>query len=200
MGERNGGGGGRGREVGGGLEKEGMKERGRGCMFTVSFHAVPVVHEATIGLPSKRIMQPLALSNKAVIDSVIDITLTLEMTCELDVCLAFNFPTYILTNFDRYPATRLFVSLLVCSFVYFTFSLIWEPTPQWGTAEAEIKNPPVENPQLEGSPFKPEQIRISPCMLRLLPGISSLLISTLSVHSSAFCPKPLPSFSCVNCG
>ena len=28
-------------------------------------------------------------------------------------------------------------------------------------------------------------------MLRLLPGISSLLISTLPVHSPAFLPKPL---------
>ena len=30
--------------------------------------------------------------------------------------------------------------------------------------------------------------------------ISSLLISALSVHSPAFFPKPLPSFSCVSCG
>ena len=34
-------------------------------------------------------------------------------------------------------------------------------------------------------------------VLRLLPGISSLLISTLPVHSPAFFPKPLPIFSCV---
>ena len=32
------------------------------------------------------------------------------------------------------------------------------------------------------------------CVLRLLPGISSLLISTLPVHSPAFFPKPLPIF------
>ena len=31
-------------------------------------------------------------------------------------------------------------------------------------------------------------------MLRLLPEISSLLISLLSVHSPAFVPKPLPFF------
>ena len=36
---------------------------------------------------------------------------------------------------------------------------------------------------------------VQPCLLRLLPGISSLLISTLPVHSRAFFPKPLPSFS-----
>ena len=34
-------------------------------------------------------------------------------------------------------------------------------------------------------------------MLRLLPGISFLLILTLPVHSPAFFPKPLPIFSCV---
>ena len=37
-------------------------------------------------------------------------------------------------------------------------------------------------------------------MLRLLPGISFLLISTLLVHSPAFFPKPLPIFPCVCCG
>ena len=37
-------------------------------------------------------------------------------------------------------------------------------------------------------------------MLRLLPGISFVLISTLPVHSPAFFPKPLPSVSCVGCG
>ena len=66
---------------------------------------------------------------------------------------------------------------------------------QWVTADAEIKDPSVENPELKGSPFKAwSRSRISPCMLRLLPGISSLLISTLPVHSPAFSPKPLPSF------
>ena len=34
-------------------------------------------------------------------------------------------------------------------------------------------------------------------LLHLLPGSSSLLISTLPVHSPAFFPKPLPIFSCV---
>ena len=33
-----------------------------------------------------------------------------------------------------------------------------------------------------------------PYMLRLMPGISSSLISTLAVRSSTFFPKPLPIF------
>ena len=41
---------------------------------------------------------------------------------------------------------------------------------------------------------------ISPCMLRLLPGISFLLISTLPVHSPAYFFKTSPDFSCVGCG
>ena len=36
-------------------------------------------------------------------------------------------------------------------------------------------------------------------MLRLLPGISSLLISTLPVHSPAIFQIPFQSFSCVGC-
>ena len=43
-------------------------------------------------------------------------------------------------------------------------------------------------------------ISILPCMLRLLPEISFLLISTLPVYSSTFFPKHLLSFSCVGCG
>ena len=62
--------------------------------------------------------------------------------------------------------------------------------PQWGTADAEIKDLSVENPELKGSPFKSqEQVSIEPSML--LPGISFQLISTL-LHSPAFVPKPLP--------
>ena len=37
-------------------------------------------------------------------------------------------------------------------------------------------------------------------LVRLLLGISSLLISTLPVHSPAFFPKPLTIFSCVGFG
>ena len=37
-------------------------------------------------------------------------------------------------------------------------------------------------------------------VLVLLPGISTLLISTLPVHSPAIFPKPLPNFSCVGIG
>ena len=65
-------------------------------------------------------------------------------------------------------------------------------TPQWGAADAEIKVPSGENTELICSPL--------PYMLRSLPGISSLLISNLPVHSPAFFPKPLPIFSCVACG
>ena len=58
---------------------------------------------------------------------------------------------------------------------------------QWGTADAEIKDPSVENPDLKSSPFK--------AMLRLLQGIFSMLISTFQVHSPPFfqtSPKVFP--------
>ena len=74
-------------------------------------------------------------------------------------------------------------------------------TLQWGAADAEIKVPSVENTELKGSLFEAwSKSVLSPCMIRLLPGISSLLVSTLPVHSPAFFPKLLPSFSCVSFG
>ena len=62
--------------------------------------------------------------------------------------------------------------------------------PQLGAADAEI--PSDENTELKGAPIKAwSQL---PSMQCLLPGVSSLLISTLPVHSPAFFPKPLLSF------
>ena len=66
-------------------------------------------------------------------------------------------------------------------------------SPQWGTAYAEVKDPSVGNSELKVSPFK-AWVSIETCMLRVLPGISSLLISTLMVHSRAFFPKSLQVF------
>ena len=62
------------------------------------------------------------------------------------------------------------------------------PPPQRGAADVEIKVPSDENTELKRSPFKAWS------KLRLRPGISSLLISTLPVHSPAFFPKTSPDF------
>ena len=75
--------------------------------------------------------------------------------------------------------------------------------PQWGAADAQIKVPTGENTELKRSPFKAWSRLVyshTSYLLRLLPGISSLLISTLPVHSPAFFPKPLPIFPCVGFG
>ena len=58
-------------------------------------------------------------------------------------------------------------------------------SPQWGTADAELKSHLVRTQSLNA-------VSIELYLLRLLSGISSLLISTLPVHLSAFFPKPLP--------
>ena len=65
--------------------------------------------------------------------------------------------------------------------------------PQWGAADAEIKVPSGENTELGRSPFKAwgGSVYSHTC---LLPGFSSLLISTLPVHSSAFFSKTTPDF------
>ena len=61
----------------------------------------------------------------------------------------------------------------------------------------KLKSHLVRTQSLNVVPLKPG---VGQCVLRLLPGISSLLIFTLPVYSSAFFQKPLPIFSCVGCG
>ena len=81
-------------------------------------------------------------------------------------------------------------SLTVVAFITYC-----EHPPQWGAADAEIKVPSGENTELKHSPFKAWSRSVySHTRYVLLPGISSLLISTLLVHSPAFFPKPLPIF------
>ena len=80
--------------------------------------------------------------------------------------------------------------------------------PQWGAADAEIKVPSGENTELKRFPFKAwirsVYIAIHATLTATcqgsLPGISSLLNSTLPVHSPAFFPKPLPIFPVFSCG
>ena len=77
--------------------------------------------------------------------------------------------------------------------------------PQWGAADAEIEVSFGENTELKRSPFiawsrSVYLTQTQTYVLRLLLGISSLLISTLPVHSPAFFPKPLRIFSCVGFG
>ena len=64
------------------------------------------------------------------------------------------------------------------------------------TDHSEIKVPSVENTELKDSPFKAwsRSVYGHMYMLRLLPGISSLLIYTLLVQLPAFFPKHLPVF------
>ena len=63
--------------------------------------------------------------------------------------------------------------------------------PQWGAADVEIKVPFGENKELKVLPLKP-RVGQYIAIHATLPGISSLLICTLPVHSPAFVPKPLP--------
>ena len=112
---------------------------------------------------------------------------------------------------ELYCTTLLCTRLLHYTALYYTIhytllnysvqGFIVHYTPQWGAADAEIKVPSGENIELKRSPFIAwRQVSIQPYVLRLLPGISSLLISTLPVHSPAFFPKPLSIFSCVGFG
>ena len=74
---------------------------------------------------------------------------------------------------------------------------------QWGAVDAEIKVPSGENTELKRSPCKAwssQYIAIHATLTARDFFLSCLLISTLSVHSPAFFPKPLPIFPCVGCG
>ena len=68
--------------------------------------------------------------------------------------------------------------------------------PGGGAADAEIKVPAVENTELKGFPFKAWSRSVL-YMLRLLPGISSLLISTFRfIHLHFFQTSPDFFFRC----
>ena len=73
--------------------------------------------------------------------------------------------------------------------------------PQWGAADAEIKFPCGENTELKRSPFKAwsRSVYSHICYAYCQGFLSSLLISTLPVHSHTFFPKLLPIFPCVGC-
>ena len=58
----------------------------------------------------------------------------------------------------------------------------------------KLKSHLVGTQSLNVLPLKPGIGQYTAIMLRLLPGISTLLISTLRVHSPAFFQKPLPVF------
>ena len=74
--------------------------------------------------------------------------------------------------------------------------------PRWEAANAEIKVPSGENTELKRSPFKTWSRSIYKDIHATftVPGISSLLISTLPIHSPAFYFQNLSRFSCVGCG
>ena len=94
--------------------------------------------------------------------------------------------------------------------VWFLLLLLLNVLLQWrnkvanftlGTSSGELQTqklrvPSDENTELKGSPFKDWSSQY--IARHAMPGISSLLISTLPVRSPAFFSKPLPSFSCVS--
>ena len=86
-------------------------------------------------------------------------------------------------------SSNLISALLVLSTVYIFINVSPIDLLHWGAADAEIKVPSVEDTELKCSPFKAWSRAV-----RLLPGISSLLIYTLPVHSSAFFQKNFPNF------
>ena len=70
---------------------------------------------------------------------------------------------------------------------------------QRGAADAEIKVPSGENTELKHSPLKPGVGQYIAIHATLTANDFFLLISTFPVHSPAFFPKPVHSFSCVSC-
>ena len=60
--------------------------------------------------------------------------------------------------------------------------------PQWGAADAETKVPSDENTELKGSSFKEWSRSVYCHASALIARDSTLLISTLQVHSPAFFP------------
>ena len=98
-------------------------------------------------------------------------------------------------------SSGLISAVLVLSTIYLFVKVSLSP-PQWGAADAEIKVPSDENTELKRSPFiaSSRSVYSHTCYAYCQGFISSLLISTLPVHSPAFFPKPLPICSCVGFG
>ena len=76
-------------------------------------------------------------------------------------------------------------------------------SPQWSTADAEIKDPSVEKPELKGSPFKAWSMSVysHACFTycqRFLPSTNFYPPGPISFVF--FFPESLPSFSWVSCG
>ena len=73
--------------------------------------------------------------------------------------------------------------------------IVLSSTRQWGIADAEIKEPSVENQELKGSPLKPGAGQnITMHDSATARDFCLKLISTFPVNSPAFFPKPLLSF------
>ena len=64
----------------------------------------------------------------------------------LYICVKTEFLLVNFVKFHRREVSRMFIDLWQC--------LILPVTPQWGSADAEIKVPLNENTELKGSPFK----------------------------------------------
>ena len=71
---------------------------------------------------------------------------------------------------------------------------------QSDTADAEIRDPSLENPELKDSPFKTwSRSEHSPaCFAYRQECLPCQFLSSWSIHLHFF-PKSLPSFSCVSC-
>ena len=91
-------------------------------------------------------------------------------------------------------AERLMIMMIIIKHFH-----IFKPH-SWELQMQKLKSHLVRTQSLNILPCKPGVGQYIAMHAQLLPGSSSLLISTLPVHSPAFSPKPLPVFSCVGCG
>ena len=135
----------------------------------------------------------------------VNLTLLFFLFLCLCLCGFFNFISFYkcsrqLSAFSL-SSSGLISAVLVLSTIYLFVKVSLSP-PQWGAADAEIKVPSGENTELKRSPFiaSSRSVYSHTCYAYCQGFISSLLISTLPVHSPAFFPKPLPICSCVGFG
>ena len=96
---------------------------------------------------------------------------------------------------SKYSRLFLFLTFFSHSFIYYCLnsSHLSPVLPlKFVIADAEIKIPFAESPELsllcKGFPsrIKPGDVRIQPCLLPSLPGVSVSLISAFPVHSTSF--------------
>ena len=118
--------------------------------------------------------------------------------CFFDLCCLLLIHWLTGRKAPSYLLTYLYSVLCFVLLFFLDFAFI---SPEWNTADAEIKVSSADNPELSEVLSSKSGAGQNIAMLASpTAGNFPFLIYTFPVNSTSFCPDPLTSFPCVNCG